>query len=105
VKANPNEPNIIIALDGNFQQLQYAYASKDNPPNSNYLHSFIPPANISANALSFATTEASAVGIDVSFEIIQIGGIKYKKSTIGNQSIIKNKINNGSSKVQDEEPG
>ncbi|WAR57740.1 hypothetical protein PtB15_8B793 [Puccinia triticina] len=31
VKADPNEPDFIIALDGNFQQRHYAHASKDNP--------------------------------------------------------------------------
>ncbi|OAV96539.1 hypothetical protein PTTG_26330 [Puccinia triticina 1-1 BBBD Race 1] len=31
IKADPNEPDFIIALDGNFQQRHYAHASKDNP--------------------------------------------------------------------------
>jgi hypothetical protein len=49
-----------MALDGNFQQRHYAYASKDEPLESQYPHS------ISPDATAFVATESSAVGIDVS---------------------------------------
>ncbi|EFP90354.2 uncharacterized protein PGTG_16114 [Puccinia graminis f. sp. tritici CRL 75-36-700-3] len=64
IKVNPNEPDIILALDGNFQQRHYAYASKDNPPDAQYPPSFIPPSDISVDARSFVSTEVSAIGID-----------------------------------------
>ncbi|WAR53830.1 hypothetical protein PtB15_3B339 [Puccinia triticina] len=67
VKGDSNEPDIIIALDGNFQQRHYAYASKDNPTETQYPPSFIAPSKISPDAVLFAATEAAAVGIDVSF--------------------------------------
>ncbi|PLW38044.1 hypothetical protein PCANC_14574 [Puccinia coronata f. sp. avenae] len=53
-----------MALDGNFQQRHYAYASKDNPPESKYPHAFIPPSRIVANAVTFAATDSAAEGID-----------------------------------------
>ncbi|KAA1100606.1 hypothetical protein PGTUg99_027755 [Puccinia graminis f. sp. tritici] len=65
-KSDPNEPTVIIALDGNFQQRHYAYASKDNPSENNYPHRFLQPSNITSIANSFEATEASAVGIDAS---------------------------------------
>ncbi|OAV87084.1 hypothetical protein PTTG_29581 [Puccinia triticina 1-1 BBBD Race 1] len=64
IKAHQDEPDIIIAMDGNFQQRHYAYASKDNPPESKYPSSFIPPSKIAPNATLFTSTEAAAVGID-----------------------------------------
>ncbi|OAV98720.1 hypothetical protein PTTG_25626 [Puccinia triticina 1-1 BBBD Race 1] len=64
VKAHQDEPTIIVALDGNFQQRHYAYASKDDPLETQYPKSFIPPSKISPDATEFAATEASAVGID-----------------------------------------
>ncbi|KAA1083290.1 hypothetical protein PGT21_013823 [Puccinia graminis f. sp. tritici] len=63
-KSDPNEPTVIIALDGNFQQRHYAYASKDNPSENNYPPQFLQPSNITSIANSFEATEASAVGID-----------------------------------------
>jgi hypothetical protein len=65
-KAHPDEPDVIIAMDGNFQQRHYAYASKDNPPESKYPSCFICPSRIAPDATLFTTTEAAAVGIDVS---------------------------------------
>ncbi|OAV99585.1 hypothetical protein PTTG_11754 [Puccinia triticina 1-1 BBBD Race 1] len=65
VKGHSDEPDIIVALDGNFQQRHYAYASKDDPLETQYPESFIPPSKISPDATAFAATKASAVGIDV----------------------------------------
>ncbi|EFP81539.1 uncharacterized protein PGTG_07788 [Puccinia graminis f. sp. tritici CRL 75-36-700-3] len=64
VKSHPKEPDIIIALDGNFQQRHYAYASKDNPPESHYPRSFVKPSKITNVADTLTATDASAVGID-----------------------------------------
>ncbi|OAV87019.1 hypothetical protein PTTG_29615 [Puccinia triticina 1-1 BBBD Race 1] len=64
IKAHQDEPHIIIAMDGNFQQCHYAYASKDNPPESKYPSSFIPPSKIAPDATLFTSTKAAAVGID-----------------------------------------
>ncbi|PLW37548.1 hypothetical protein PCASD_10249 [Puccinia coronata f. sp. avenae] len=64
VKVDESEPDIIMALDGNFQQRHYAYASKDNPPESKYPHAFIPPSRIVADAVTFAATDSAAEGID-----------------------------------------
>ena len=66
VKAHPDEPDFFIALDGNFQQRHYAYASKDNPPDSKYPDIFIPPSNIEPDRSIFTATDNAAVGIDVS---------------------------------------
>ncbi|KAA1068831.1 hypothetical protein PGT21_003225 [Puccinia graminis f. sp. tritici] len=64
VKSHPKEPDIIIALDVNFQQRHYAYASKDNPPESHYPRSFVKPSKITNVADTLTATDASAVGID-----------------------------------------
>ncbi|WAR55688.1 hypothetical protein PtB15_6B431 [Puccinia triticina] len=67
IKAHQDEPHIIIAMDGNFQQCHYAYASKDNPPESKYPSSFIPPSKIAPDATLFTSTKAAAVGIDLEY--------------------------------------
>ncbi|PLW28644.1 hypothetical protein PCASD_18578 [Puccinia coronata f. sp. avenae] len=53
-----------MALDGNFQQRHYAYASKDNPPEDRYPQAFIPPSKIAADAVTFTATDSAAQGID-----------------------------------------
>ncbi|WAR58145.1 hypothetical protein PtB15_5B377 [Puccinia triticina] len=65
IKGHPDEPDVIIAMDGNFQQRHYAYASKDNPPESKYPSSFIPPSGIALDATQFSATKGAAVGIDL----------------------------------------
>ncbi|WAR58999.1 hypothetical protein PtB15_10B341 [Puccinia triticina] len=59
VKQHPSEPNFIIAMDGNFQQRHYAYASKDNPRNEQYPDLFLPPSKIASDI-----ERLSATGID-----------------------------------------
>ena len=66
VKVNPLKPDIIIAMDGNFQQRQYAYASKDDPPKSKFPPIFIRPSDINPDAALFTATDELAHGIDVS---------------------------------------
>ncbi|WAQ84805.1 hypothetical protein PtA15_5A378 [Puccinia triticina] len=65
IKGHPDKPDVIIAMDGNFQQRHYAYASKDNPPESKYPSSFIPPSGIALDATQFSATKGAAVGIDL----------------------------------------
>jgi hypothetical protein len=79
VKADAQEPDFIIALDGNFQQRHYAYASKDNPPESKYPSSFIPPSKIINIANTFAATDTSAVGIDVRCSFCHSPNVTYIK--------------------------
>ncbi|WAR57013.1 hypothetical protein PtB15_8B57 [Puccinia triticina] len=64
IKAHPHEPDMIVALDGNFQQRHYAYASKDNPAEHQYPDSFIRPSQIAADAVLFTATNSAAAGID-----------------------------------------
>ncbi|KAH9820410.1 hypothetical protein DFH28DRAFT_1121694 [Melampsora americana] len=45
-KISPDEPNVIICADGNFQHRHYAYASKDNPAEHDYHSSFLLPSQI-----------------------------------------------------------
>ncbi|WAQ87152.1 hypothetical protein PtA15_8A53 [Puccinia triticina] len=65
IKAHPHEPDMIVALDGNFQQRHYAYASKDNPAEHQYPDSFIRPSQIAADAVLFTATNSAAAGIDL----------------------------------------
>ncbi|WAR60056.1 hypothetical protein PtB15_11B698 [Puccinia triticina] len=64
-KANEAEPDVMIAMDGNFQQRHYAYASKDNPREDQYPHSFLPPSKVHLDVAAIEETDESAVGINV----------------------------------------
>ncbi|WAR61524.1 hypothetical protein PtB15_12B212 [Puccinia triticina] len=64
-KANKAEPDVMIAMDGNFQQQHYAYASKDNPREDQYPHSFLPPSKVHLDVAAIEETDESAVGINV----------------------------------------
>ncbi|WAR60166.1 hypothetical protein PtB15_9B103 [Puccinia triticina] len=46
VKIDPDEPDFIIAMDGNYQQRHYAHASKDSPSNAQYPPTFLPPSEV-----------------------------------------------------------
>ncbi|WAQ87974.1 hypothetical protein PtA15_9A99 [Puccinia triticina] len=46
VKIYPDEPDFIIAMDGNYQQRHYAHASKDSPSNAQYPPTFLPPSEV-----------------------------------------------------------
>jgi hypothetical protein len=56
----------MIAMDGNFQQRHYAYASKDEPREEQYPQSFLPPSKISFDEDALSTSNHMAVGINVS---------------------------------------
>ncbi|KAA1110447.1 hypothetical protein PGT21_021725 [Puccinia graminis f. sp. tritici] len=64
VKSNPNEPDVIIAMDGNFQQRHYSHASKDVPSEDQYPVDFIPPSALNTDVEAVESTEAEAIGID-----------------------------------------
>ncbi|KNZ50270.1 hypothetical protein VP01_4513g1, partial [Puccinia sorghi] len=63
-KANEAKLDIIMVLEGNFQQCHYAYASKENPPKTKYPHAFT--LKIASNAAVFTETNSSAEGINIS---------------------------------------
>ncbi|KAA1115991.1 hypothetical protein PGTUg99_031009 [Puccinia graminis f. sp. tritici] len=69
VKVDPNEPDFIIAIDGNFQQRHYAHSSKDNPREDQYPPSFIQPSKITPDANALEASESLAQGINVSLFI------------------------------------
>ncbi|OAV85642.1 hypothetical protein PTTG_30373, partial [Puccinia triticina 1-1 BBBD Race 1] len=64
VKSNPNKPDVIIAMDGNFQQRHYAHASKDRPRDDQYPVDFLSPSQLNADVTAVESTKAVAVGID-----------------------------------------
>jgi hypothetical protein len=66
IKHDPSEPDFMIAMDGNFQQRHYAYASKDNPREDQYPPSFLTPSQIAVDMQAISTSEHHAVGINVS---------------------------------------
>ncbi|OAV93626.1 hypothetical protein PTTG_27282 [Puccinia triticina 1-1 BBBD Race 1] len=63
-KANPQEPDFILAMDGNYQQRHYAHASKDSPFNNQYPPIFLQPSKISSSTTLCEETEVHVAGID-----------------------------------------
>jgi hypothetical protein len=68
-KVNEQEPDFIIAMDGNFQQRHYAHASKDNPSEDQYPPVFLPPSLVNTMAAEVEATEANVGPIEVSQSI------------------------------------
>ncbi|WAR60128.1 hypothetical protein PtB15_9B65 [Puccinia triticina] len=66
-KADPNEPDFIIALDGNFQQHHYAHASKDNPCEHQYPDSLIKPSKIMTDKQALEDSELLAQDYTILF--------------------------------------
>ncbi|PLW34088.1 hypothetical protein PCASD_13099 [Puccinia coronata f. sp. avenae] len=62
-KANPCEPDFIVAMDGNFQQSHYAHASKDNPSDQQYPPIFLSPSLVNTKAAEVEATDANVDGI------------------------------------------
>lgn len=60
------EPDVIIAMDGNFQHRHQTYASKDLPQEDNYPSSFLLPSQIKIHASNFHQTDQQAKGVKVS---------------------------------------
>ena len=65
-KADPHEPDFILAMDGNYQQRHYAYASKDLPTDSQYPPSFLPPGKINTHMLAVEATKGNVADVQVS---------------------------------------
>jgi hypothetical protein len=65
IKISPDEPDVIICADGNFQHRHYAYASKDNPAEHDYPSSFLLPSQITKVAELCKNTASLASDIKV----------------------------------------
>ncbi|KAH9814036.1 hypothetical protein DFH28DRAFT_1127625 [Melampsora americana] len=63
VKVSPKEPEVIIYGNGNFQQLHYSYARKDNPAKHEYPSSFFLPSQISK--VAHLVKKTAAKGSDI----------------------------------------
>ncbi|PLW11649.1 hypothetical protein PCANC_21650 [Puccinia coronata f. sp. avenae] len=63
-KAHANEPDFIMAMDGNYQQRHYAHASKDSPTDSQYPPSFLPPGKINPHMLAVEATEGNVAEVE-----------------------------------------
>ncbi|WAR54487.1 hypothetical protein PtB15_4B104 [Puccinia triticina] len=64
VKVDPDEPDFIIAMDGNYQQRHYAHASKDSPSNAQYPPTFLPPSEVNTSEALCESTDANVSGIE-----------------------------------------
>ncbi|EGG04294.1 uncharacterized protein MELLADRAFT_65021 [Melampsora larici-populina 98AG31] len=56
-KISPQEPDVIVALDGNFQHRHYTKSSKDNPTEEEYPDIFIKPSSMKKNEIIQNSTE------------------------------------------------
>lgn len=65
-KVSADKPNVIIAMDGNFQHRHQTYASKDLPKEEEYPSSFLLPSKIQIHASNFHLTDQQAKGVKVS---------------------------------------
>ncbi|EGF98043.1 uncharacterized protein MELLADRAFT_79775 [Melampsora larici-populina 98AG31] len=63
VKLSPNEPDFIIAMDGNFQHRHQTRASKDSPQEDQYPDSFIQPSKLEKEVVACQQTDAQAHNI------------------------------------------
>lgn len=64
-KASPDEPDFIIAMDGNFQQRHQTHASKDTPEEDQYPPFFIRPSNLKTQVVACKSTDSQAATIKV----------------------------------------
>ncbi|KAH9819937.1 hypothetical protein DFH28DRAFT_1052197 [Melampsora americana] len=62
---SPQEPHVIVALDGNFQHRHYTQSSKDNPTEDEYPEIFIKPSLMTKHEILQHSTEAQAKNIKV----------------------------------------
>ncbi|EGF97607.1 uncharacterized protein MELLADRAFT_84832 [Melampsora larici-populina 98AG31] len=63
VKLSPEEPDFIIAMDGNFQHRHQSHASKDCPQEDQYPSSFIRPSKLEKEVVACQRTDAQAHNI------------------------------------------
>ncbi|KAH9818347.1 hypothetical protein DFH28DRAFT_925835 [Melampsora americana] len=66
VKVSPKEPDVIIAMDGNFQHRHQSYASKDSPQEDQYPDFFIRPRKLEEEVVACQQTDAHANNIKTS---------------------------------------
>ncbi|KAH9816301.1 hypothetical protein DFH28DRAFT_1161229, partial [Melampsora americana] len=64
-RTSPQEPHVIIALDGNFQHRHYTKSSKDNPTEEEYPDMFIKPSSMKKHEIIQISTDAEAKNIKV----------------------------------------
>ncbi|EGG02444.1 uncharacterized protein MELLADRAFT_110146 [Melampsora larici-populina 98AG31] len=64
-KISPQEPDVIIALDGNFQHRHYTRSSKDNPTEEEYPDIFIKPLCMKKNEIIQNSTETQVKDIKI----------------------------------------
>ncbi|KAH9823216.1 hypothetical protein DFH28DRAFT_1172432 [Melampsora americana] len=64
-KISPQEPDVIIALDGNFQHRHYTQSSKDNPNEEEYPDIFVKPSFMKKNEMIQNITETQVKDIKV----------------------------------------
>lgn len=64
-KMSPNEPDFIIAIDGNFQHRHQAHASKDRPDKAKYPPFFICPSKLDTQVIACKATNSQAANINV----------------------------------------
>ncbi|EGF98641.1 uncharacterized protein MELLADRAFT_79633 [Melampsora larici-populina 98AG31] len=64
-KISPQEPDVIIALDGNFQHRHYTRSSKDNPTEEEYPNLFVKPSSMKKNEIIQNSTEGLAKNMKV----------------------------------------
>ncbi|KAH9815906.1 hypothetical protein DFH28DRAFT_1163510 [Melampsora americana] len=62
-RTSPQEPHVIIALDGNFQHRHYTKSSKDNPTEEEYPDMFIKPSSMKKHEIIQISTDAEAKNI------------------------------------------
>ncbi|KAH9807020.1 hypothetical protein DFH28DRAFT_836789, partial [Melampsora americana] len=65
VKISPEEPDVIIALDGNFQHRHYTQSSKDNPTEEEYPDIFIKPSCTKKNETIQKSSETQGNNIKI----------------------------------------
>ncbi|KAH9809801.1 hypothetical protein DFH28DRAFT_1186335, partial [Melampsora americana] len=66
VKVSPEEPDFIIAMDGNFQHRHQSHASKDSPREDQYPDSFIRPSKVEKQVVNCQQTDTQASDIKTS---------------------------------------
>ncbi|KAH9809139.1 hypothetical protein DFH28DRAFT_1086858 [Melampsora americana] len=64
VKASPNKPDAIIALDSNFQHHHHSKASTDTPKDDEYPPLFISPSQLKPHERAVNDTASQAVGLN-----------------------------------------
>ncbi|KAH9812073.1 hypothetical protein DFH28DRAFT_1178017 [Melampsora americana] len=64
-RPSPQEPHVIVALDGNFQHRHYTRSSKDNPTEEEYPDVFVKPSSMKKHEVIQNLTEAQSKSIKI----------------------------------------